>query len=94
MGPEPEPAPERPEERVAAPARPHRPLGVKLAAGALLAVAIVLPLLVFTYAQDGPRLWGFPFFYWYQFLWVFISAALTYGAYLIVGRADRRSGTR
>ena len=27
-----------------------------------------------TYAKDEPRLWGFPFFYWYQLLWVFISA--------------------
>lgn len=28
------------------------------------------------YAKAEPRLWGFPFFYWYQFLWVFITMAL------------------
>jgi Protein of unknown function (DUF3311) len=29
------------------------------------------------YAKAEPRLWGIPFFYWYQFLWVFITMALT-----------------
>lgn len=29
------------------------------------------------YASETPVLWGIPFFYWYQFLWVIISAALT-----------------
>jgi hypothetical protein len=28
------------------------------------------------YAKAEPRLWGFPFFYWYQFLWVFITMGL------------------
>ena len=44
--------------------------------GVLLAIAIVVPLLVSTYAKDKPRLWGFPFFYWYQLMWVFLSAIL------------------
>jgi len=25
----------------------------------------------------GPQLWGIPFFFWYQFLWVLISAIVT-----------------
>jgi hypothetical protein len=25
------------------------------------------------YAKGEPRLGGFPFFYWYQFLWVFLT---------------------
>jgi hypothetical protein len=29
------------------------------------------------YARTEPTLFGFPFFYWYQFLWVPIAAALT-----------------
>jgi hypothetical protein len=29
------------------------------------------------YARATPELWGFPFFYWYQLLWVIVSAALT-----------------
>lgn len=34
------------------------------------------------YASATPELWGFPFFYWYQILWIFISSALTYTVYL------------
>ncbi len=52
--------------------------------GVVLAIAIVVPLLVSTYAKDKPRLWGFPFFYWYQFLWVFLSAILVSIAYRLV----------
>ena len=29
------------------------------------------------YARQTPRLAGFPFFYWYQFLWVLLGAGLT-----------------
>jgi hypothetical protein len=29
------------------------------------------------YNKIEPVLWGFPFFYWYQLLWVLISAVLT-----------------
>jgi hypothetical protein len=29
------------------------------------------------YAKDAPRLGGFPFFYWYQFLWVLLGSGLT-----------------
>jgi hypothetical protein len=29
------------------------------------------------YAKSEPQLWGIPFFYWYQFLWVFITMLLT-----------------
>jgi len=28
------------------------------------------------YARATPALWGFPFFYWYQFAWVVLSSAL------------------
>lgn len=37
------------------------------------------------YAAQEPVLFGFPFFYWYQFAWVIVSAALT----AIVYRATR-----
>lgn len=37
------------------------------------------------YAFDEPRLFGMPFFYWYQFAWLFISA----GVVSIVYRATR-----
>lgn len=50
-------------------------------AGVLLAIPIVALLWVSSYARETPSLWGFPFFFWYQFLWVFICSALTYTAY-------------
>jgi Protein of unknown function (DUF3311) len=28
------------------------------------------------YARSTPALWGFPFFYWYQFAWVITASAL------------------
>jgi Protein of unknown function (DUF3311) len=62
------------------PARPPtdprwRPTPTKFIVTALLLVAIVVPLLVPTYARVQPRLFGFPFFYWYQLGWVFLAAA-------------------
>lgn len=38
------------------------------------------------YARTDPQLFGFPFFYWYQFVWVTVSAALTGVVYLATGR--------
>jgi Protein of unknown function (DUF3311) len=29
------------------------------------------------YARLEPELWGFPFFIWYQFLWIFITVGIT-----------------
>ena len=28
------------------------------------------------YARSTPALWGFPFFYWYQFAWVILASGL------------------
>jgi hypothetical protein len=28
------------------------------------------------YARSTPALWGFPFFYWYQFAWVIVASVL------------------
>ena len=60
-----------------------------VAAGALLLAPFVALLWVSSYAKDSPRLWGFPFFYWYQFAWVFAASVLTYTAYLLVRRTER-----
>jgi membrane protein implicated in regulation of membrane protease activity len=43
----------------------------------LLLVPFIAILWVPSYAGATPALAGIPFFYWYQFLWVFISAVLT-----------------
>lgn len=59
-------------------------------AGILLVLSVIVPLLVSTYARDEPRLWGFPFFYWYQLLWVFVSAITVSISYQLVMREERR----
>jgi membrane protein implicated in regulation of membrane protease activity len=65
--------------------------GTAVAAGILVLAPIVALLWVGSYAKPTPKLWGFPFFYWYQFLWVFLAAGCTYAAYQVVQRS-RRSG--
>lgn len=42
----------------------------------LLALPFVGLLWVPFYNSIEPMLWGIPFFYWYQFLWVFLTSAL------------------
>ena len=60
-------------------------------AGVALTVAIILPLLVWTYAKTDPELWGIPFFFWYQFALVLVSVALTSIAYwLVIGHERQR----
>jgi hypothetical protein len=68
------------------PPRKPIPAGRLAAAGVLIAAGIVVPLLVSTYSAEKPRLWGFPFFFWYQLLWVLLASACTYGAYLLIER--------
>ncbi len=58
----------------------------------LLVVPFVALLWVSTYAHDGPRLGGFPFFYWYQFLWVLLGAAVTWLVYAITTRREEAPG--
>jgi Protein of unknown function (DUF3311) len=59
-------------------------------AGVLLVLPFVALLWVSSYAKADPRWLGFPFFYWYQLVWVFVASALTWTAYVIVRRAERR----
>ena len=44
---------------------------------ALLLLPVVGLLAVPLYDRLEPRLWGFPFFYWYQLAWIPVTAALT-----------------
>ncbi|MGL5929435.1 MAG: DUF3311 domain-containing protein [Dermatophilaceae bacterium] len=53
-------------------------------AGALLAIPVVALLWVGSYARVEPTLGGWPFFVWYQFLWVFLCSGMTYLAHRIV----------
>ena len=61
-----------------------------VAAGVLLAVPIVALLSVGTYAKPEPVLLGFPFFVWYQFLWVFLCSFCTWMAYRQIEAARPR----
>jgi hypothetical protein len=58
--------------------------GLLVVAGVLLAIPLVALMWVGSYSRVEPRLGAFPFFVWYQFLWVFLCAGLTYSAYRIV----------
>ncbi len=44
------------------------------------------------YARTTPTLWGFPFFYWYQFSWVILSSIIT--AIVYVKTDSKRSRGR
>jgi hypothetical protein len=43
----------------------------------LLVIPWIAMIWVPSYNKVDPRLWGFPFFYWYQLLWVLVSAVIT-----------------
>jgi hypothetical protein len=43
----------------------------------LLVVPFIAILWIPFYASGEPAFFGIPYFYWYQFLWIFISAVLT-----------------
>ena len=61
---------------------------------ALAAVLLVIPVIalmwVSSYSRDEPRLGGFPFFIWYQFLWVFLCSFCTWMAYRQIAAARPR----
>jgi hypothetical protein len=48
-------------------------------------IALLWPAL---YASDQPEWIGIPFFYWYQFLWLILTALLTALVYVVT-----RAGT-
>lgn len=52
--------------------RPPRRLGVLQLV--LLAVPCIAVLAVPIYNRAGPALWGIPFFYWWQMVWVPLSS--------------------
>ena len=73
----------------AAPSRRPVPAGTKVLVAVLLLIPLVALALVPTYSSETPKLWGFPFFYWYQLLWVIITPIFTWAAYVLINRARR-----
>lgn len=51
----------------------------------LLAIPCLLAIAVPLYNSDGPRLFGFPFFYWALFAQVPLSAIFVYAAFRLDG---------
>lgn len=56
----------------------------------LLLPPYVAILWVGSYDRLTPALWGIPFFYWYQLLWIPIGALLLYPIY----RAEERDAAK
>lgn len=48
----------------------------------LLLVPFIGALWVPFYNRMDPALFGIPFFYWFQFVWIIVTAIITAGAYL------------
>jgi cytochrome bd-type quinol oxidase subunit 2 len=68
------------------------------AVAVLLTVAIIGTLWVPLYARSRPELGPFPFFYWYQLIWVPLTAVILWICYLLLrtrptpGAGPRRGG--
>jgi uncharacterized membrane protein len=60
----------------------------------LLGIGIVVPLLVFLYDSESPTLWGFPFYFWFQFAMIPVVSALTFAAFKLSEAATRRDRER
>jgi hypothetical protein len=57
----------------------------------LLLIPIVLPLLTFLYNHETPKLFGIPFFYWFQMLLAPLAVLATVSAFYLA-RRTRREG--
>ncbi|WP_341869138.1 DUF3311 domain-containing protein [Kitasatospora cineracea] len=60
----------------------------RVLAGLCLLVPIVVVLWVPSYSKTSPEFGGLPFFYWYQLMWVPVSALFTGAAYLLIRRDE------
>jgi hypothetical protein len=60
---------------------------VRVVVAVLLIAPFVVYLSVPSYAKVKPRLAGFPFFYWWQLVWVIVTALFIGAAYLLTRRA-------
>jgi uncharacterized protein DUF3311 len=63
---------------------PRRNPGRLILVGILLLIAIVGALVVPIYARATPKLGDFPFFYWWQLIWVPVVAILAAISFLLL----------
>jgi Protein of unknown function (DUF3311) len=66
------------------PAPPGKSPATRGAVAVLLTVAILGTLWVPIYARSLPKLGPFPFFYWYQLIWIPVSALLCWICHLLL----------
>ncbi len=69
---------------------PPRRTGAWILVAVLVLIAVLGTLIVPIYARSTPMLGSFPFFYWYQLLWVPVVAILMVICYLITTRIQRQ----
>lgn len=69
---------------MAQPAPSRKSPATRGAVAVLLSVAIIGALWVPLYARSMPKLGDFPFFYWYQLIWVPMTAVLCWICYLLL----------
>lgn len=71
--------------------QPKRASRLPVMTTVVVAVLLLIPCVALaavpTYSRETPKLWGWPFFYWYQVMWVLITPVLTYLAYVLIKRA-------
>jgi hypothetical protein len=72
--------------------RPARNVGRRRLGYVALLVPFVALLWVPWYASREPELFGFPFFYWYQFLWVILTSGIVAAVYLAGRERPRHRG--
>ncbi len=75
------------------PPRPRTRTGLWIVIAILLLASLAGVLWVPIYARTAPAIGGFPFFYWYQLLWVPIVAvlgAICYGLSRLASPDSRR----
>jgi hypothetical protein len=68
----------------------HRSTGLWVLIVVILIPPVVVPLWVPLYNRTDPSLWGFPFFFWFQFALILASAVLTLTAFGLSRIAHRR----
>ena len=59
----------------------------------LILISVLGTLIVPIYARSSPYIGAFPFFYWYQLLWVPFVAVLMAICYLVSTRGSRGSAS-
>jgi hypothetical protein len=69
---------------MAQPAPTGKSPATRAAVAVLLSLAIMGTLWVPLYARSMPKLGAFPFFYWYQLIWVPTTAGLCWISYLLL----------